>query len=73
MALHALTDQLGVLFMRVDETDSALGYVMDHSTQLVLADPKARMHAIFSSPHDPEKIAADTRNIISAYRRSSNN
>ena len=72
-ALHALTDQLGVLFMRVDETDSALGYVMDHSTQLVLVDPEARMHALFSSPHDPERIAVDTKNILVAYRRTSNN
>jgi len=62
--LHALTDQLGVLFLRVDTRDSALGYVMDHSTHLILIDPQARMHAIFSSPHEPKKIAADIKSLV---------
>lgn len=63
-ALHRLTDQLGVLYAKVDEVDTALGYVVDHSAHMVLLDPQAQLRALFSAPHIPDQIAADIEGIL---------
>jgi protein SCO1/2 len=69
-ALHRLTDQLGVLFAKADEVDTALGYVLDHSAHLVLLDPEARLRALFGAPHVPDQIAADIEGILAKYSPS---
>jgi protein SCO1/2 len=58
-ALRDLTQPLGILFQPVETPDSALGYVMDHSTSIILVDPAGRYHALFSPPHDAKGMAAD--------------
>jgi protein SCO1/2 len=40
-----------------------MGYLVDHSASILLLDPQARLAAIFSTPHDPHKIAGDFRAI----------
>lgn len=40
------------------------GYTVDHSAAIFLIDPDGAMHAIFSTPHDAAKIAADVRRIV---------
>lgn len=40
------------------------GYTVDHSAAIFLIDPNAAMHALFSTPHDAAKIAADVRRIV---------
>jgi len=65
-ALRTLTDQLGVLYVRVD-VDSAMGYLMDHTAHLVLLDPEVRMRAVFGPPFSSEKIAADLEGILTRY------
>lgn len=58
-ALRALTAQLGVLYARAPEQDTALGYLVDHSAAILLLDPQVRLAAIFSAPQDPGAMAAD--------------
>lgn len=42
------------------------GYTVDHSAAIFLIDPSGAMHALFSTPHDAAKIAADYRRIVTA-------
>lgn len=56
--IKALADQLGVLYMRSPIPESAPDtYWIDHSTAILLVDPQAHLHALFSAPHDPGSIA----------------
>lgn len=57
--LQKLTQPLGIVYKRVETEDSVLGYVMDHSASIILVDPQGRFHALFSPPHDAEKMAHD--------------
>ena len=66
-ALQGLTKQLGILYARVDDQDSAMGYLMDHSASILLFNPEVRLAALFSPPHDPAKMAADFRTILKHY------
>lgn len=66
-ALHALTGQLGVLYARVDNSNSAMGYLVDHSASILLIDPQSRLAAIFSTPHDPKAMAEDFAAIVANY------
>jgi len=43
-------------------------YTVDHSAAVFLIDPNGAMRALFSTPHDPTKIAADLRRIIASER-----
>ena len=57
--LRALTRQLGVLYARVDDQDTAMSYLVDHSASILLLDPDVRLAAIFSAPHDIAAMAED--------------
>lgn len=37
--------------------DHNAGYTIDHSTQLVVLNPKGHFHAYLKAPHDPQRIA----------------
>lgn len=39
-------------------------YTVDHSAAVFLVDPQGALHALFSAPHDPSKLTADLRRII---------
>jgi protein SCO1 len=41
-------------------------YTVDHSAAIFLIDPEGAMHALFSTPHDPAKIAQDYRRIVAS-------
>lgn len=64
--LQRLTSQLGVMYQRSGEGDSALGYLVDHSATLLLIDPKGRRAAVFSAPHEPEGLAGDLTALLGA-------
>ncbi len=61
--LRPLVAQLGVLYQRAEEQETAMGYMVDHSASMLLLDPEARLAAIFSPPHHPQTMAADFRAI----------
>ncbi len=54
-----LTRQLGILYAKVDNQDSALGYLVDHSASVLLINPQGQLAAIFSAPHDPAAMSSD--------------
>lgn len=66
--LRALAAQLGVMFARVEGQDTALGYLMDHTASVLLIDPSGRLSAVFSAPHDAQRIAADFLTINRNHR-----
>lgn len=56
-ALQAFANSLGMVYMKV-ETEAG-DYTMDHSTALVLLDPRGRQAGIIRPPFVPADIAAD--------------
>lgn len=62
--LQRLTRQLGVLYQRAAEGESAVGYLVDHSATLLLIDPEGRFTAVFGAPHDASGIAADVGALV---------
>jgi protein SCO1/2 len=68
--LEALTRQLGVVYMRIPNAEEPDNYTVDHTASVLLFDPDARFHAIFSSPLEAAKIADDLVRIAGAYRPS---
>lgn len=57
-ALAPLTRNLGVYYQRNDGTDTQR-YTVDHSAAIYLIDPRGRLRAVFSPPHDATKVAGD--------------
>ena len=55
--LSLLTRQLGILYTRT-EPDARGDYLVDHTASILLVDPKARLVAVFSTPHDATTIAS---------------
>jgi protein SCO1/2 len=67
-ALEQLTKQLGILHMRVNDADSAAGYLVDHTASVFLFDPDGNYHAVFSPPLTAEAIAGDYTTMARTYR-----
>ncbi len=63
-ALDRLTRQLGILYARVETEKSSMGYLMDHSTSIILTNPAGEFQALFSAPHDVEAMAQDLLRLI---------
>lgn len=58
--LDRLTNQIGILYgydEKNGENDN--DYIVNHSSQLIVVDPKGRMRAVISPPHIPNTIAAN--------------
>jgi protein SCO1/2 len=61
--LAQLAQQCLVVYRRSPGQGSEANYLIDHSSNVVLIDPQARLHAIFRPPHTPEALVADFRKI----------
>ncbi len=68
-ALRALTEQLGILYAKAEDQQSAMGYLVDHSASILLIDPRGRLAAIFSQPHVPRTLAEDYRILVKRPQR----
>lgn len=62
--IRKLTDALGIFFQKAG-TDSAV-YGVDHSTAVLLLDPRGRLRALFSAPHDVDTLVHDLPLIMAA-------
>lgn len=62
--LEALARDLGVAVF-VSAADADGDYAVDHSAAIFLVDPRARVVALFNTPHDAAAIARDYRRIVS--------
>lgn len=66
--LDKLTNQIGILYGYDEkEDDNDKEYVVNHSAQLILVDPKGRMRTVISPPHIPKTIAANFQTIRTFY------
>ena len=68
-ALATLAQATDTVF---DVPDDAVGdnYLVSHSSNVVLLDPKGRVHAVFAAPHDPARLAGDFTKIVERYDAS---
>ena len=66
--LDKLTNQIGILYGYDEkENDKDIEYIVNHSAQLILIDPKGRMRAVISPPFDSKTIAANFQTIRLFY------
>lgn len=63
-ALQQLAGRVGVVFI-VPENTADENYVVDHSTFMLLWNPQVNLKAILKAPHNPERVAAAIRKIMS--------
>ena len=66
--LQALTKQLGIMYMRVNEADNPTSYLVDHTAGVFLCDPNGRYHAGFSPPLSADYIAAEFRLLARPFK-----
>lgn len=66
--IDKLTNQIGILY-GYDEKEGKddKEYIVNHSAQLILVDPKGRMRAVISPPHIASTIAANFQTIRTFY------
>ena len=60
-AIRAFAESLHAGFAKAPVADSALGYLMDHSSHLAVIDPQGRHRGYVRAPLDARKIASLTR------------
>lgn len=70
--LAKLTQELGVVYLKTvlkgSEPDEADTYAIDHSSTILLINPQGQLAALFSIPHDPEKIVKDYLQLVHHYK-----
>jgi len=57
--LLALTQALGVMFIKVPNGPGPLDYSIDHSASLLIIDPQGRLAGLMRPPHRADAIVAD--------------
>lgn len=60
-AIQAFAESLHAGFAKAPVADSALGYLMDHSSHVAVVDPAGRHRGYVRAPLDARKIASLTR------------
>ena len=54
--------------MKVNDSESASAYLVDHTASVFLIDPDGNFHAVFSPPLSAETLASDFTLMARAYR-----
>lgn len=62
--LRKLTRALGIAHDFRNKTDGATAYDVDHSSAILLINPRAEFAGIFGAPHDPAVLARDLTRIV---------
>jgi len=63
--INAVTQQFGVYYEYTDtSSDSATGYLVNHSTSLFFVDGQGRLVAVMSTGNTPEQIAGDISQLL---------
>ncbi|UCE88723.1 MAG: SCO family protein, partial [Pseudomonadota bacterium] len=64
--IDRLTGQLGILY-GFEDPDENENYAVNHSSQVLLVDPQARLRAVFSPPHEVQRVRSDFLAILDFY------
>jgi len=73
---HGLTGSPSALAVLAQATETLFGvpedqdpdhYLVSHSSNVVLLDPHGDVHAVFTPPHDPARLAADFTRVAARY------
>ena len=62
--IKALTLQMSVVYMKMPAEDDTGGYLVDHSSALLLINPEGKLVAFFNPPHDPKVIVKDFQTVV---------
>ena len=65
--ITAFTRSLGVLYEYVSMGEGK-AYGVNHSAQIILIDPQARLRAVFPPPHDPDEMRKNYLKIYNFYK-----
>lgn len=66
--LDKLTNQIGILYGYDEKDDEKdIEYTVNHSAQIILVDPRGRMRAVISPPHDPDTISSNFQKVRIFY------
>lgn len=66
--LTALTQALGVVFMKTPTGPGALDYTIDHTASVLIIDPQGRLAGVIRPPHQAPAIAADLAQLLARSR-----
>ncbi|MDH5445188.1 MAG: SCO family protein [Gammaproteobacteria bacterium] len=66
--ITAFTRSLGILYEYVSMGEGKNNYGVNHSGQIILIDPQARLRAVFPAPHDPDEMRRNFIKIVEFYR-----
>jgi protein SCO1/2 len=62
-AVRSFATALGVPYRKIPMEG---GYMMDHSTAIMLVNPRGELAALFAGPHDAEALLRDVRRSVAA-------
>ena len=62
--IKVLTLQMSVAYMKMAAEEGSEGYVVDHSSSLLLLNPEGKLVAFFNPPHDAKIILKDFQTIV---------
>ena len=62
--INALALQMSVAYMKMAAEKGSDGYVVDHSSSLLLLNPEGKLTAFFNPPHDPKTILKDFQTMV---------
>jgi protein SCO1/2 len=65
--LDKLTQQLGIIYLRTENPDNPEQYLVDHSAQILVINPRGEFTAVLSPPHQPTVMADDLQRLRQAY------
>jgi protein SCO1/2 len=68
-ALRGLTRQMGVVYDKIELDDNPNNYAMEHSTSIILVNPRGAIQAIFTAPHDAETLSQELTAVYQAYNK----
>jgi protein SCO1/2 len=60
--LSKLSRQLGIVYEKVfPSRGDGENYLMEHSTSIIMVNPRGAMQAVFTSPHDVQNLTSDIK------------
>lgn len=66
--ITAFTRSIGILYEYVRKGEGKNNYGVNHSAQIILIDPQARLRAVFPPPHDPDEMRKNYQTIFDFYK-----